>query len=83
MRAEATAERYRPEPETRRRLFDPAAGAWIDADVYARAGLRPGATLPGPAIIVEDETTTLVTNGFGATVNALGHIVMTKQGDTA
>ena len=29
-------------------------------------------------IIVEDETTTLVTNGFDASVNALGQIVMTK-----
>ncbi len=76
-------EPYRPEPEDRHRLFDPAAGAWIEADVYARDSLRPGAALSGPAIIVEDETTTLVTNGFGATVNVRGQIVMTKEGDTA
>jgi N-methylhydantoinase A len=82
VRAEATAACHRPEPEGRRRLFDPAGGAWIDAAVYTRTTLRPGATLPGPAIIVEDETTTLVTNGFGATVNALGHIVMTKDRDS-
>ena len=79
----AVPERYRPEPESRRRLFDPAGGAWVEADVYARDRLRPGATLSGPAIIVEDETTTLVTNGFGATVNARGQIVMTKEGESA
>jgi N-methylhydantoinase A len=34
--------------------------------------------IPGPAVIVEDETTTLVTNGFDATINGLGQIVMTR-----
>jgi N-methylhydantoinase A len=66
------------EPEGQRRLFDPASGAWVEADVYARAEMRPGTEIPGPAMIVEDETTTLVTNGFGATINALGQIVMTR-----
>ncbi len=75
-------ERYGPKPEATRRLFDPASGAWIEAGVYARADLPPGAEIAGPAVIVEDETTTLVTNGFGASVNALGQIVMTK-GDAA
>ena len=81
--ATATPARYAPEPEARHRLFDPAGGAWIEADVYFRDSLRPGAALPGPAIIVEDETTTLVTNGFAATVNARGQIVMTKEGAAA
>jgi N-methylhydantoinase A len=45
--------------------------------------LQPGSEVPGPAIIVEDETTTLVTNGFGATVNALGQIIMKKEGASA
>lgn len=77
--------RHHPEPQSQRSLFDPASGAWIGADVYSRAELRPGAEIQGPAIIVEDETTTLVTNGFGATINALGQVVMTrgKEGNTA
>jgi N-methylhydantoinase A len=47
--------------------------------------LTPGARIQGPAIIVEDETTTLVTNGFDAVINALGQIVMTrtKEGSAA
>ncbi len=68
------------EPVAQRRLFDPDGGVWVDADVYARADMGAGASVPGPAMIVEDETTTLVTNGFGATVNALGQIVMTREG---
>ena len=71
-------ERRTPKPEATRRLFDPASGAWIEAGVYTRTNLSPGAEIAGPAVIVEDETTTLVTNGFGASVNTLGQIVMTK-----
>jgi len=71
-----------PDREATRRLFDPASGTWIEADVYSRTSLPPGAEIAGPAVIIEDETTTLVTNGFGAAVNALGQIVMTK-GDAA
>jgi N-methylhydantoinase A/oxoprolinase/acetone carboxylase beta subunit len=33
----------------------------------------------GPAIISEDETTTVVLSGFIARINALGHIVMSKE----
>ncbi len=71
---------HRPEPEGQRRLFDPASGDWVEAAVYSRADLRPGAEVPGPAMIIEDETTTLVTNGFAATVNPLGQIIMTREG---
>ncbi len=34
--------------------------------VYDRAALAPGATLRGPAIIAEDETSTLVGPGWRA-----------------
>ena len=62
---------------------EPARGDWIEASVYSRGALRPGAAVAGPAILVEDETTTLVTNGFSASVNGLGQIVLTKDGAVA
>ena len=68
----------RGERSAQRRLFDPASGEWTMADVYSRSQLAPGARIQGPAIIVEDETTTLVTNGFDAAINALGQIVMSR-----
>ena len=74
---------YEPEPVARRRLFDPASGAWIDAKVYGRTELWPGAHIQGPAIIVEEETTTLVTNGFNATINGRGQIIMSRAGKGA
>ena len=33
----------------------------------------------GPAIIVEDETSTVVANGFTATINDLSQIVLSKE----
>jgi len=47
--------------------------------VYDRAKLLPGAQIAGPAIIAEDETSTLVCHGWSATVNGLGYIELTQE----
>ena len=62
-----------------RAVFDPASGAVHEAAVYVRGDLAIGAGLDGPALIVEDETTTVVPPGFKAFVNAGGHIVLTRE----
>ncbi|MGL4444178.1 MAG: hydantoinase/oxoprolinase family protein [Alsobacter sp.] len=62
-----------------RDVYDAATGTTARWPVHARADLRPGLRIAGPAIIVEDETTTLVTASFDAAVNALGCIVMTRK----
>jgi N-methylhydantoinase A len=72
-------ERSRPEPQTARRVFEAARGEYLTMPVYARASLPPGATIAGPAIVVEDETSTVVSRGFNAMMNALGQIVMTRE----
>jgi len=51
-------------------------GAW---SVYDRIALTPGARLAGPAIIAEEETSTLVGPEWSATVNSLGYIELTRQ----
>ena len=43
-----------------RPLFDPATETRVEAALLARADLAPGATHPGPALVTEDETTTVV-----------------------
>jgi N-methylhydantoinase A len=50
--------------------------AW---SVYDRAKLAPGVHIAGPAIIAEDETSTLVCQGWNATVNGLGYIELTRE----
>jgi N-methylhydantoinase A len=61
-------------------VFDAVSGQNVMTPVYSRTSLVSGATLVGPAIIVEDETSTLVTAGFDAAINSLGQIVLTKKG---
>ncbi|HUA53882.1 MAG TPA: hydantoinase/oxoprolinase family protein [Candidatus Sulfotelmatobacter sp.] len=61
------------------RLFDAAELAFREVPVYWRFDLEPGAVVRGPAVIAEDETTTVVTPAFVARVNPLGYIVMTKE----
>ncbi len=72
-----------PAPNGTRRLYDPARGQEVEAAVYARAALAPGMRIPGPALIVEDETTTVVTPGFELAVNALGYLVLTRSDEPA
>ena len=59
-------------------LVDPLSGERADVPIFARSGLTPGCVVAGPALIVEDETTTLVARGFTARINGLGYIVMTR-----
>jgi N-methylhydantoinase A len=48
--------------------------------VYDRTTLRLGAQVEGPAILAEDETSTLVGPGWNATVNGLGYIELMRSG---
>lgn len=64
------------EPIERRPVYEPALGRMTEMAVYRRADLRPGATIDGPAVVVEDETTTIVPASFGAAINRRGDIVM-------
>ena len=47
--------------------------------MYARSELSPGAFLPGPVLIVEDETSSLVNKNHDVLVNALGYLVLTRK----
>ena len=47
-----------------------------DAAVYHRRDLRAGQHLDGPAVVEQDDTTTLVPAGFRATVDAYGNLVI-------
>ncbi len=64
------APRRLAKPVGQRRMYDPHQGDFVDAWLYDRAALRSGDRVPGPAIIVEDETTTVITMAFQATMQA-------------
>jgi N-methylhydantoinase A len=48
---------------------------WHDASVYLRERLTPGATLTGPAIVAQYDTTTVLPPDWSATLDAAGAIV--------
>jgi len=58
---------------------DTATGTVSDWPVYERSALSPGSMLAGPAIIAEDETSTLVGPGWSARIDGLGYIRLTRS----
>jgi 5-oxoprolinase (ATP-hydrolysing) len=50
------------------------ADQWRDVPLYRREDARPGDSADGPAIIVEDNATTVVEQGWRAAVTAQGHL---------
>jgi N-methylhydantoinase A len=68
-------------PQSRRPVFDPDRGEFIDTPVYWRAELAPGARIKGPAVIAEDETSTIVSPAFDAHIDRFGYIELTSRED--
>jgi N-methylhydantoinase A len=54
-------------------------GAELDAGLYDRARLLAGNVVPGPAVITEMDSTTLVLPGHAATVDRIGNLVIRPQ----
>jgi 5-oxoprolinase (ATP-hydrolysing) len=65
-----------PTPAETLRIF--SNGAWHQAGAYRRAQLAPGATVTGPALIIEDNQTVVVEPGWRAAVTARDHILMRR-----
>jgi N-methylhydantoinase A len=79
-RVAATPKRVQQKSSARRRLLDPESGEYVEASVFRRADLVPGACVAGPALIVEAETTTVVAPSWEAAVNAVGYLVLERRG---
>ncbi|GKW48742.1 hydantoinase/oxoprolinase family protein [Halomonas sp. NCCP-2165] len=71
------------EAETHRDVFDPAKGAYLPTAIVPRDTLQPGARVAGPAVIVERETSTIVTSPFDAVVQNDGAILLVRKGFVA
>jgi N-methylhydantoinase A len=58
---------------------DTTTGEVSPWSIFDRGSLAAGVKVAGPAIIAEDETSTLVSPGWRATVNGLGYIELTQE----
>jgi N-methylhydantoinase A len=75
------AEAFAPEiaPPRHQAVRDTLTGEVAEWAIFDRSALRPGARIAGPAIVAEDETSTLIGPGWNATVNGLGYIELTRE----
>ena len=70
------AGRGAPKPYEIARMY--SGDAWRDTRLYKRALLQAGDGIDGPAIIAEDNATTIVEAGWRAEMTPHRHIVMTR-----
>ena len=56
------------------------AGRWAKAPLFRRDDLRRGHELPSPAVIVQEDTTSIVPKGFSGSIDRLGNIHLRWQG---
>jgi len=61
-----------------RKVFD--GGVWVEAPVFDRDELPPGATIEGPAIVEEPESICWVPVGWRAEVDPFGSLVLRREG---
>jgi N-methylhydantoinase A len=68
-----------PEPRTRRPVYFSEASAFLHCPVYMRYGLGSGARVSGPAIVEEMDSTTVISPGFGASVDEHGNLLIAPE----
>ena len=66
--AQRVPKRPAPRPVARRSVYEPSLGKLVEAPVYWRFDMPPGSAIKGPAIIAEDETSTIVGASFRVTL---------------
>src|SRR5271165_165845 len=75
-RARPIAAEGAPAPARRTRFF--AKGAWREAGVFLREALPIGASVAGPALVIEPHQTIVVEEGWRAEVTPKNHVVLTR-----
>ncbi|MGI9488998.1 MAG: hydantoinase/oxoprolinase family protein, partial [Geminicoccaceae bacterium] len=75
--------RYSAKPIGNRNVYDPGEGAFQPCAIYRRADLLPGMSCEGPAVVVEDQTSTVVPTGWQASVTGDLGIVLERAGEGA
>lgn len=65
--------------EPQRTMYDPVTRADAPAAVVDRSALRPGERIDGPAVIVEEQTTTVLASHHRATMQADGTLLVRRE----
>jgi N-methylhydantoinase A len=67
-----------PAPVTRP-VFDPATGQSLTTGIVERLSMAPGVQVSGPVVIVERETSTVVTSGFDVVMQGDGSLLIIRK----
>tara|TARA_B100000929_G_scaffold216690_1_gene173401 strand:- start:6542 stop:8650 length:2109 start_codon:yes stop_codon:yes gene_type:complete len=67
----------------KRIIYDPVKNSEVDASVFERENLTPGDCVMGPAIIVEDQTTTWISSEKKSSVQQDDCLLITKKTEAA
>lgn len=77
---------HETQPGSREGELTPAAtirmytgGRWQDTGLYRRTDLRPGDILTGPAVIAEEDATTVLDPDWQAAMGDRGHLTLTRS----
>lgn len=70
-----------PTPPTQRPVYFSPTQGWQQARVYQRSDLRSGNQIPGPALIEEYASTTVIFPGDQLTVDPLGNLIIEVNHD--
>ena len=67
----------------KRSIYDPIQGSEVDASVFHRENLNPGDCVIGPAIIVENQTTTWISSEKQSSVQLDDCLLVTKRSEAS
>jgi N-methylhydantoinase A len=67
------------EPKDTRPVYFAEAGGYVACPIYDRYGLAAGAVAPGPAVVEEFDSTTVVHPGFAVTVDDMGNLLIERE----
>ena len=79
-KAQELAKHSTPAQSGTQSLVDPATAERVQAPVFLREQLVAGDRISGPALITEDQTTTVISSSYDAMIDTRGYIVMTRRG---
>jgi N-methylhydantoinase A len=66
-------------PSEKREFFDASLRKKVSAALVDRSSMQPNVRLDGPAMIIEDETATIVTSGFTAIGQDDGSLLLLRK----
>ena len=67
------------EPKEHRPVYFAESSGYVDCPIYDRYTLPAGATFPGPAVVEEFDSTTVVHPGFTVRVDDVGNLVIERE----